>query len=292
VLGLRVEHWSAFDGLTRIVAAPAVDTAWPGRSETDVSPKAAVSWQWRPETVLKASLGRALRYPTVAELYGATSSVNSQFINDPNLRPERSWTGELSAENTFGSTLLRTTLFAEDTREALYSQTTFDVAANRNVSRVQNVGRIATQGLEVAFSASDAGWRGLDLSASATYAHSRIKQNAGFVSVPGDTLGKRQPNIPSWRAAALASYRWTPQWSTSVAARYSGRQFRTLDNSDVNGYTYFGVSKFFVVDVRARWQIDNTFAAAFGVDNLNNDKYWNFHPYPQRSYVMELKADF
>ena len=119
-----------------------------------------------------------------------------------------------------------------------------------------------------------------------------IKENAGFVSMPGDTIGKRQPNVPSWRAAVLASYRWTPQWSTTLAARYSGRQFRTLDNADANGSTYFGVSKFFVVDVRARWQIDKTFAAAFGIDNLNNDTHWNFHPYPQRSYVAELKADF
>jgi iron complex outermembrane receptor protein len=51
-----------------------------------------------PDTVLKASLGRAVRFPTVAELYGATATANAQFINDPDLRPERSWTGELSAE--------------------------------------------------------------------------------------------------------------------------------------------------------------------------------------------------
>ncbi len=31
--------------------------------------------------------------------------------------------------------------------------------------------------------------------------------------------------------------------------------------------------------------------AAVGIDKLNNDKFWNFHPYPKRSYVMELKLD-
>jgi iron complex outermembrane recepter protein len=160
------------------------------------------------------------------------------------------------------------------------------------VSRVQNVGRIATRGLEAAFSGSDIFARGLDLQASLTYAHSVIKENAGFVAVPGDTLGKRQPNIPRWRASALASYRFSPAWSTSIGARYSDRQFRTLDNADVNGNTYFGVSRFFVVDVRARWQVSKTVAAALGIDNLNNDKYWNFHPYPQRTFVAELRADF
>ena len=289
VLGARVEHWNADSGFT--VITPSVNTAWPGRSDTNVSPKAAVSWQWQPDTVLKASLGRAVRYPTVAELYGATATANAQFINDPNLRPERSWTGELSAEKELESGLLRLTFFAEDTRDALYNQTLFDTAANRNVTRVQNVGHIETKGLELAWSGTDVFTPGLSLNASTTYAHSVIRENAGFVTTPGDTLGKRQPNIPRWRAAAVADYRWNERWTTSVAARYSSRQFRTLDNSDVNGYAYMGVSPLYVVDVRARVQIDKHLSAAFGIDNLNNKTYWNFHPYPQRTFFAELKAD-
>ena len=291
VLGLRAEHWSASGGHTNVAAA-AFDTAWPTRRENHLSPKAAVSWQWMPDTVLKASVGRAVRFPTVAELYGATNTLNAQFINDPNLRPERSWTGELSAEKDLGTGLLRLTLFAEDTRDSLYSQTTFDPAANRNVSRVTNVGRIGTQGLEVAFSGEDVAIQGLDFSGGVTYAHSVVKDNMGFVAVPGDTIGKRQPNIPRWRANMLATYRWTPQWSTSVGARYSSGQFRTLDNSDANGFTYMGVSKFFVVDLRAQWKATKHLTASVGIDNVNNYQYWNFHPYPQRSYVAELRADF
>jgi iron complex outermembrane receptor protein len=292
VLGARLERWTAMAGFTRIPGAtPAVAADWPSRGETHVSPKAAVSWQWRPDLLLKASAGRAVRFPTVAELYGATSTANAQFLNDPGLRPERSWTGELSAEQDLGGGLLRLTTFAEDTRDALYTQTLLDPVANRNVSRVQNVGRIATRGVEVAWTGSDVLRRGLDVNASVTWADSVIRENAGFVSTPGDTLGKRQPNIPRWRASALASYRWSDRWSTSAGARYSGRQFRTLDNSDVNGNAYMGVSSFFVVDLRARLQIDRTFSAAVGIDNVNNKTYWNFHPYPQRTFVAELRAD-
>jgi iron complex outermembrane recepter protein len=293
VLGGRYEHWSASGGFTRIPGAtPAVDSRWAARSESHFSPKAALSWQWQPDTVLKASLGRAVRFPTVAELYGATATANARFINDPNLRPERSWTIELSAEKDLGNATGRATFFAEDTRDALYSQAIFDPVANLNVSRVQNVGRIATQGLEIAYTGSDVGPRGLDLNGSFTYAHSVIKENAGFVAVPGDTIGKRQPNIPRVRASVLAAYRWTPQFSTSIGARYSSGQFRTLNNSDINGFAYMGVSRFFVVDLRARWKASNNVTAAVGIDNVGNYKYWNFHPYPQRSYVAELKADF
>jgi iron complex outermembrane receptor protein len=292
VLGVRAESWTASSGFTQIPSAvPAVNTFWPQRRESFLSPKAALSYQWATDTVLKASLGRAVRFPTVAELYGATSTTNSQFLNDPNLRPEKSWTGELTAEKDLGNALLRFTLFGENTRDSLYSQTTLDPLANRNITRVQNVGRIETKGVELAYSGNDVLMRGLDLSGSITYAHSVIKENAGFVAVPGDTIGKLQPNIPKWRATALASYRWGPQWTTSVAARYSGPQYRTLDNSDVNGYTFQGVSKFFTVDLRVRYQVNKQVSAAFGIDNLNNYKYWNFHPYPQRSYTAELKYD-
>ena len=290
VLGGRAEWGTASDGHTRIPGA-GVNTQWGEREEFFVSPKAALSWQWLPDTVLKASAGRAVRMPTVSELYGGTSTTNAQYINDPDLQPEKSWTGELSAEKDLGKGLLRLTFFAEDTRDALYAQTTFDAAANRNVSRVQNVGRIATQGLELAYNGSGIWLAGLDLSGSLTYADSVIKENAGFVSVPGDTIGKRQPNIPKWRASALASYRWDAQWTTSLGARYSGQQYRTLDNSDVNGFTYMGVSKYFSMDLRARYQVNRHVSAAFGIDNLNNATYWNFHPYPQRSYTAELKVD-
>jgi iron complex outermembrane receptor protein len=289
VLGGRAERWQASNGSTAFSATSAL--AYPQRSETHFSPKAALSFQALPDTVLKASVGRAVRMPTVSELYGATSTANSLYINDPNLSPERSWTGELSAEKDLGNALARLTFFAEDTRDALYSQTLYDAVANRNVSRVQNIGRVATNGLEAALNGSDVGLRGLDLSGSVTYARSVIKENAGFVAVPGDTIGKQQPNIPKWRATLLASYRFDERWSASLGARYSGRQYRTLDNSDVNGFTYQGVSRFFTADVRVRWQIARQWSAAFGIDNLNNYQYWNFHPYPQRSYTAELKWD-
>ena len=290
VLGLRAEQWRAYDGSTAFSAASSLE--YPSRRERYLSPKAALSFQATTDLVLKASMGRAVRMPTVAELYGATSTTNSQFINDPNLLPERSWTTELTAEeNLDDNALLRFTLFSESTRDALYSQTTFDPVANRNISRVQNVGRIETKGAELAFSGTDVGRKGLDLNGSLTYADSLIKETEGFVVTPGDTIGKRQPNIPKWRATALVSYRFDDRWSAAFGARYSGAQYRTLNNADVNGFTYQGVSKYFTTDLRVRYQINRQWSAAIGIDNLNNYQYWNFHPYPQRSYSAELKFD-
>ena len=288
VLGLRSEHWQASDGLTRFSASSS--TGHPGRNEHFLSPKGALSWQLSADAFLKYAIGRAVRMPTVNELYGATSTTNAQYINDPNLRPEKSWTQELSYERTLDRHQWRLTAFAEDTRDGIYSQTVFDSAANRNISRVQNVGHIVTRGLEAVYNGYPLWLSGLDVSASVTYADSTIRENEGFVTTPGDTLGKRQPNIPRWRATLLAAYRWNARWSNTVAVRHSGKQFNTLNNSDTNSHAYMGVSPFTTVDVRARWQIDPRWTAAFGIDNLTHQTYWNFHPYPQRSYTAELKA--
>ena len=291
VLGLRSESWNATQGLSRFSSTSS--QVYANRSENFLSPKGALSWQLAPDAFVKYAVGRAVRMPTVAELYGATSTTNSQYINDPNLRPEKSITQELSYEKTLDKTQWRVTAFAEDTQDGIYSQSVIDPAAgNRTISRVQNVDRIQTRGLENAFTWQDLGLAGLDLTGSVTYADSIIKANQGFVTTPGDTVGKMQPNIPKWRATLLAGYRWNAAWSSSVALRYSGQQFRTLNNSDVNGYAYMGVSPYTTMDVRARWQINPQWVAAFGIDNLNNDKFWNFHPYPQRSYSAELKAHF
>ena len=234
VLGLRAEDWRASDGSTAFSATSSLN--YPSRNERYLSPKAALSFQAAPDLVLKASTGRAVRMPTVSELYGATSTTNSQYINDPNLKPEKSWTTELTAEKDLGHAVARLTYFTEDTHDSLYAQTTFDPVANKNISRVQNVGRIRTNGLEFAFNGADVLAKGLDVAGSVTYADSVIKANDGFVVTPGDTVGKRQPNIPRWRATALVSYRFDEQWSVAYGARYSGRAvYRTLNNADVNG---------------------------------------------------------
>lgn len=281
-LGVRVEQWATWGGYTRLLGSTPVDYA--GRSETHVSPKAALSHQWSAHTVLKASLGRAVRMSTVQELYGATSNANLTFVNDPNLQAEKSWTAELSLERDLGNALLRLTAFQENVRDSLYTQP----IPGSTSSRVQNVDAIRTQGLEAAFQGQDVALRGLDLSASITYADSRILSNPALPA----SEGKYQPRVPVWRATALATYRGDAQRSTTLAVRYSGDQYSQLDNSDVNGFAYQGASRYLIADLRVRWRLQRRTVAALGIDNLGNEEYWNFHPYPKRTFVAELKYDY
>ncbi len=285
VLGARLERWEASEGFTRNSTA---STAYATRTESFVSPKFALAYQAAQGSMLKASVGRAVRYPTVNELYGATTGVLT-VVNDPNLKPEQSWTSELSLEQDLGPALLRVTGFYEVVEDSLYSERT--VVNNAQVTRISNVGRIATPGVEISLLGRDVFVAGLDLSGSVTWADSRIKENDGFVTVPGDTIDKYQPRVPVWRATGLASYRFNPQWTATLGARYSGKQYSTLDNSDPNGYAYQGASPYFTMDLRVRYEFARQWSAAIGVDNLNDYQYWNFHPYPQRTFTAEVQWD-
>ncbi len=258
-----------------------------GREETFVSPKLALAYQLTGDWSLKASAGRAVRMPTVSELYQGTTGVGGNIVNnDPNLKPERSWTGELTAERALARGSLRMTAFHEDTRDALYAQV--NTTAGGTVSTIQNVAHIRTTGVELAYQAVDVWIAGFDLSSSLTYAHSRIVENESFPA----SVGKWQPRVPDWRGNLLATYRIGEKWTATVGARYSGRQYNTLDNSDPNGNTYTGVSRFFTTDVRVRYQMLENVTASLSLDNANSDTYWNFHPYPQRTLAAELDVSF
>ena len=66
-------------------------------------------------------------------------------------------------------------------------------------------------------------------------------------------------NIPKWRATALASSiasmrHGQPRWRRDTAAPSTV----PLNNADINGFTYQGVSRFFTMDARATWKVNGT----------------------------------
>jgi iron complex outermembrane receptor protein len=98
--------------------------------------------------------------------------------------------------------------------------------------------------------------------------------------------------VPRWRATGVATYSPDAHWSFTLAGRYSGRQYSTLDNTD-NTYHVFGTfDRFLVFDTRLRYRFDERLSMALGIDNLNNEKYFLFHPFPQRTWVADVKFTF
>ena len=156
---------------------------------------------------------------------------------------------------------------------------------------VKNVGKIRNRGLEIYGERDNVLVSGLDFSASATYVDSTILEDSGqgqFTSA----VGKRAPYVPKYRATFVATYRPVRNLALTLAGRYSGKQYSTVDNTDVNPDAFGGFQEFFVLDAHFNWTINGHWAFSGGADNLLNRKYFLFHPFSQRTAVLGLKCGF
>lgn len=284
-LGLRHERWEARDGSR---AASGGSVRYPAREESAWSPKASLSWQATAETLVRLSAGRGVRFPTVSELFQGTVVGSNIVNNNPGLAPERSNAKELSAEtavSAFGGTgLVRASLFEDDIRDTILSQTNVFT----NVTNIQNIDRVRSRGVEFSGSIDDFLLRGLNLAGNIAFVRSVILENDASPA----TIGKRWVRVPKVRANVSATLRGGEHWTHSVAVRHSGRQYNALDNSDTHPDVYGGVSSYTVWDFKSRYRFSRHIEAAVGVNNLFDRKYYVFHPYPGRSIFGELHASF
>lgn len=280
-LGLRHENWQAYDG--RIFTTALGDNRFASRNQGFTSPKASLAWQATPDWLLRLSLAQAYRMPTVSELFQTESRGNATAISDPNLKPENVFYKDLTAEGSALGGNLRVSLFEEVVRDALYSQTDINLVTSN-----QNVDKVRARGVETAYQAKNVGLAGLDLGGSLTYTDARILENHRLPS----SQGRVMPRIPDWRLSLLAAYRIDERWTASAGLKYSGRQFNTLDNSDTHQDTFGGTSRYTTLDTRLSYRFHKLMSASIGIDNLTNEKYYVFHPYPQRTVHAELRMDY
>jgi iron complex outermembrane receptor protein len=286
-IGGRYEHWRASDGLN-FSATPALNTHQPELSKDAFSPKAVLAWAPSEGWTFKGSVGVANRFPTVSELYQAVTTGTILSVPNPNLKPERALSSELSAERDWSNGSLRVSVFDERVHNALLSQTA--PLGTFTASFVQNVDRTRATGVEVVGDQKDFLVRGLELSGWATYLDTEIERDAAFAAA----VGKRLPQLPRWRGAMVATYSppSLPKLDLTLAARYSDRSFATIDNSDHYANTYQGFGAFFVVDAHARYVINDRLAAGVGVTNLGDRSYFLFHPFTQRTVIVDLKYSY
>ncbi|MDP3608887.1 MAG: TonB-dependent receptor [Methylophilus sp.] len=297
--GGRTEHWEAMDGRNQNTIAGTLRTGnYGSTSETKFSPKLSISFEPQPAWGFRAAFGQAYRFPTVSELYQQVTQNNAIVENNPNLKPEEVLSAELTAERRFGNGLIRASLFSENKYDALISQTvlngravpfgtgTCNVAAG--CTFIQNLDHIRTRGLELSTEWQDVLVHGLDLLGSLTLTEGEILRNMN----DRNTEGKKPTRIPRQMFKFVGTYHQGQNITYSLAARYSGRQYNNLDNSDVNDDTYIAASEFFFVDLKANYQFDKRWAASVGVDNVNNYQGYVRHPYPQRTGYVQVKFDY
>ena len=309
VLGAREERWNASNGSN---FANGVNVSYRDKTVHAFSPKASLSWQASNDWALRSSFGRGTRFPTVGELFknvGITSGgvaatpaqiagfpapYNTALTNNPNLKPESADSWEFSVERLLANGVWRTSLFGEEKKDALISQTDITTLPGFSISSVQNIDKVRTYGIETSIQTSDMWIRGLDVSGSAGYVHSRIVKDVANPGLEGTEL----PLIPVWRASMLGVYHASDALSYSLGWRYSARQHSALFDTatgkypDPNSQVYMGRSSFSIFDAKVLYKFARQWSASVGIDNIGNAKYFTQYPYAQRTFFASMKFDY
>ena len=310
VAGGRAESWKASNGSNYAAGA---NVTYRDSSVDAFSPKVSLSYQASDDWALRGSFGRGTRFPTVGELFknvgitivgGGTPTAaqiaafpvpyNTAKTNNPNLKPESADSWEFTAERFLENGLWRTSLFGEEKRDALISQSDIATLPGFSISSVQNIDKTRTYGVETSLQTKDMLIRGLDLSGSVAYIHSRIAKNTANPGLENTLL----PLIPVWRASLLGVYHASDKLSYSLGYRYSGMQHSGLFNTttmqypDPNPDTYRGRSSFGVFDAKVHYKVAKQWSASVGIDNIGNLKYFTLYPYQQRTFFGSVKFDY
>jgi iron complex outermembrane receptor protein len=288
-VGGRYESMKGFDGLN-VNGSTRVEQ--PTVKFSRFSPKA--SFTWSPEDwELTASIAKAYRFATPAELYQLVTTGTTFTSPDPNLKPDNVLAAEVRVARTFDRAKAQVSLFQDDVHDAIISQFRPLIQNSSTLySYLSNVDHVRARGVELALGENGMFVRNLELTGSATYVDARTLALSGRASATapeGSAIGKFLPNIPKWRASFTGTYRPTVRSSLSLGGRYSDKLWTTLDNSDVRFNTYQGFTGWFVMDARASYKLTRNWAASLGVDNLLDRKYFLFHPFPQRTFVASAK---
>ena len=286
-IGGRYEWWRADHGVNYSQAPPIGPVSQPALTSDRFSPKAALAFEIAPRLTARLSFGQAWRFPTVGELY---QIVTTPVASVPNatLRPERARSEELALERHDDRGTMRVSLFNEVVTDALISQTgVLPVVPVQVGTFVQNVDRTRARGVEMAADRRDLIPR-VDVQGSVTYADAITAKDTAFPAA----VGKLLPSVPHWKATLVGTWRPVDAVALTAAARYASRNYGSLDNSDIVGNTYQGFYRYFVVDLRAQVRVAPHMRLGLGVDNVNDDRYFLFHPFPQRSFAADVKLTF
>ncbi|MCX6956025.1 MAG: TonB-dependent receptor [Verrucomicrobia bacterium] len=292
-VGARYEAFRASDGLN---VNGATTVRQPTVTDHGFSPKAVLAYTLSSDWLVTASVGQAYRFATAAELYQLVSTGTTFTSPNPNLKPDDVLATELKIQRNLPAGRIRLSLFQDDIHDAIIAQFNPLLPGSTQLfSFLSNVNHVRSRGAELVLEQNNVLVRGLEFTGSLTYLDAKTLALSGRASATAPAsaaIGKKLPNIPDWRAAFVLTYRPDQRWAFSVAGRYSDKLWTTLDNTDVNPNTYQGFAAWFVADVHANLRFSPRWNAGLGVDNFLNRKYFIFHPFPQRTTVLNLKYNF
>lgn len=292
-VGARQEWWSASNGVVG-------STPVPDRDVSALSPKVSLGYEpglWK----VRYSFGRAHRFPVIAELFQSLSSPTSILTANALLKPENGVHHNFMVEYTLPKGYIRVNAFRDDIKDAI--QQVQRASGVLTSSAFQNIDQTSTTGVELIFDQRRILGSKFDFMFNGTWMNAKVDKGGivRFTDPTGANAdfnldGKQRIRLPHWRANFFTTYHATDAWDIAFSGRYTSDSFNDLDNRDHVNNVFGSQSDFFFMDFktsyRHKFQSGLKSRFSFGITNLNNDKAFVFHPYPQRTFLVEAAFSY
>ncbi|MEO8992393.1 MAG: TonB-dependent receptor [Nitrosospira sp.] len=291
--GARQEWWSAANGVVG-------STSVPDRAESALSPKVSLGYEPGP-LKLRYSFGRAHRFPVIAELYQSIGTPTQIVTANAALKPENGVHHNFMVEYALPKGYVRVNVFRDDIKDAI--QQVLAASGIQTQSSFQNIDQTSTTGVEFIFDQRRILGSKFDFMFNGTWMNAKVDKGPTIIFTdstgrPGnfDLTGKQRIRLPHWRANFFTTYHATEAWDIAFSGRYTSDSFNDLDNRDYVNDVFGAQSDFFFLDFKTsyRHKFQNGLKSrfSFGITNLNNDKAFVFHPYPQRTFLVEAAFSY
>lgn len=260
--GVRVDHWANMDARTRTEPLTGVASLihYADRSETFASPRLGIDYSPASRLVLKASVSRAFRAPTLNELYRSFRVGNVLTLSDAALVSERQTGTEAGATYSISdSQTLSATYFWSRINDPV-SNLTFSITPALITRQRQNLGRLRSTGVEVSWSSR---WT-KSISTSAAYQYANAVVSA-FSEDPA-LVGRWIPQVARNNASVQLRFESPGNITFAVGGRYQGLQY----DDDRN---LFPLGAYFVAETYVSKNVGPNVLLFAGVENLADRRY-------------------
>ncbi len=284
-VGGRLERFRSHDGYYTD-GAPATgltEVSVPRQSRTDFSPKFTLGYAPAEDWQLRYSVARAFRYPIVEELFSQFQAYNTVSESNPALAPEAGTHHNLLIERAIAYGHVRVNLFTETIKDVIEAQSE-TLPGGVTVRTFIPLDEVRTSGAEFIANASGLLLHNLDFRFNATYTDSEIRRNRVDPSI----VGNRFPRMPTWRANLLATYHLTSDWNLGLNYQYASNSFGRNDNRDVARGVMGAQDPYSRLGFRTTYGFSSGLSIGAGVDNLTDERSYVAHPWPGRTWYLNL----
>jgi len=289
LIGGRLDNWTAEGGNDIKIGYKGYPLRqFDDREQTRFSPKFSVAWEPGLYSA-RYSFSRAYRFALVQELYESSSEGLTEKVPDPDLGPENGNFHDLTFTYGILDGELGLSFFYNEIRDEIMNTTQF--VNGIEVSTLLGIDKTRTYGTQFSYKQASVLDLPMDLGFNATWLDKVIKENDNRQEL----VGKRWVRTSRWKVNADATYHVTPRLDANLSINYRGPQFANEDNSDNVTGVYGSSDEYLLVNLKTQYKIplkdERMLKLSVGIDNVLNEDYYDYHPYPQRTFFTSISLD-